>query len=80
MTCDCKYNQDSKCRRFPPVRTVENGRNVWQFPPADAECGERLRDAESAEGGESTAKEANPPAKRTRAASKAKREAVTHEG
>ena len=48
MTCDCKHSQDGRCRRFPPVRTVENGRNVWQFPPADAECGERLRDAEPA--------------------------------
>ena len=80
MTCDCKHSQDGRCRRFPPVRTVENGRNVWQFPPADAECGERLRAAEPAEGGEAAAKEAKPPAKRTRTAAKSKSKAVTNEG
>ena len=80
MTCDCKHSQDGRCRRFPPVRTVENGRNVWQFPPADAECGERVRAAEPAEGGEVTAKEAKPPAKRTRTAAKSKSKAVTNEG
>lgn len=74
MTCDCKHSQDGQCRRFPPVRTVENGRNVWQFPPASAECGEKaLPDQVPAE-------TQNPASKRTRTASKAKSKAVTREG
>ena len=74
MTCDCKHNRDGQCRRFPPVRTVENGRNVWQFPPASAECGEK------ASPDQVPAETQNPASKRARTAAKSKSKAVTHEG
>lgn len=51
MTCQCKFNVGGDCRRYPQVRAVENGRNVWQWPPASAECGEKAeRDQVPAKG------------------------------
>lgn len=60
--CDCRHSIEGTCRRFPPVRAVENGRNVWQFPPASAECGEKAAPEQApAEAGKPAAKRARAP-------------------
>lgn len=66
MTCQCKFNAGGDCRRYPPVRAVENGRNVWQWPPASAECGEK------AEPYQVPAKGQNPAPKRATAPQRGK--------
>lgn len=73
MICECKHAREGLCKRFPPVRIVEGGRNVWAWPPAAAECGEK------ASPDKVPAKGKNPASKRTRAASNAKSKAGADE-
>jgi hypothetical protein len=74
MSCNCKHNHGGDCRRYPPVRAVENGRNVWQWPPASAVCGEK------AEPEQVPAEGQNPAPKRATAPQRAKSKASSKGG
>lgn len=75
MSCNCKHNHGGDCRRYPPVRAVENGRNVWQWPPASAVCGEMAEPEQvPAEGQNPAAKRATKPQRGKSKASNAGKE------
>lgn len=71
--CDCKHERDGWCHRYPKVSITVLGKNVWTYPPADCECGERApREVEKAP---STNTEDKQPSDGARAAVKHKRKA-----